>query len=130
MRRLLGGLAAALVALLLILFAVSNRAPAELKLEPLPFVLALPLYAMLLGTLVVGFLAGGIIAFFAGAKTRRRARRAEAEAARLERELAAARSQLAVRAEGEARLARSAPGLTRGLPAPSILPPHSLPKAS
>ncbi len=126
MRRLVGSVAGLFAALLLILFAVSNRAPVELKLEPLPYVLDLPLYALLLGTLVLGFLLGAVAAFFASQRTRRRARRAEAEAARLEAALRQARAELDKRLAAEAALARSA----KGLPAPPGALPRSLPKAS
>lgn len=89
--KLLSWIAGALTALVFVLFAVSNRAPVTLRIEPLPFTLELPLYAAILASLLFGFILGGIGAWLGGARTRRRARRAEAEAKHLKEELAAAR---------------------------------------
>ncbi len=79
-----------LVALALILFAVSNRELVALRIEPLPFFLELPLYAALLAALFLGFVAGGLVSWLGSWKWRRRARRAEGEAERLRRERAGA----------------------------------------
>ncbi len=89
--KLISWLAGALTALVLVLFAVSNRAPVSLRLEPFPFALELPLYGGVFASLVLGFVLGGIGAWIAGRRTRRRARLAEAEARRLKEELAEAR---------------------------------------
>ncbi len=51
-------IALALVAVLLILFAVSNRETVSVELWPLPALMQLPLYLLVLGTLVVGFFLG------------------------------------------------------------------------
>jgi putative membrane protein len=95
--KLIGWLVGALVALLLILFAVSNRAQVGLRLEPLPFLIELPLYAAMLAVLVIGFVSGGFLAWLGGGKWRRRARRAESDAERLRSTLAEARTQGAQR---------------------------------
>jgi lipopolysaccharide assembly protein A len=77
------------LALLLIIFAVSNRDAATVTLWPLPLAIDAPLYLIVLLSLLVGFLAGELVAWFNGRRWRRearfRARRIEA----LERELAA-----------------------------------------
>jgi lipopolysaccharide assembly protein A len=88
--RLIGWTFGAVVALALILFAVSNRELVALKIEPLPFFVELPLYAALLAALFAGFVAGGLVSWLGSWKWRRRARRAEGEAERLRRERAEA----------------------------------------
>lgn len=88
--KLIGWTFGGLVALGLILFAVSNREPVAIRIEPLPFSLELPLYAALLAVLFAGFVAGGLVSWLGSWKWRRRARRAEGEAERLRRERAEA----------------------------------------
>ncbi|HLI10929.1 MAG TPA: lipopolysaccharide assembly protein LapA domain-containing protein [Alphaproteobacteria bacterium] len=93
--KLIGWILGALVAIVLILFAVSNRGAVALQIWPLPFSLELPLYAALLAALVIGFIAGGLGGWLGGFKWRRRARRAESEAAALRRQLAELRATAA-----------------------------------
>jgi len=83
-----------LAALLVILFAVSNRQPAVLGLWPLPFLLQLPLYLLALLSLLAGFVGGAIITRIATHHTRRELRRSRRRIAALERELAATQAQL------------------------------------
>lgn len=85
----------ALVALVLILFAVSNREAVSVGLWPLPSALALPLYLVVLGTLVIGFFAGQFVTWIGGWRWRREARRSRERIAALERELDAERTQRA-----------------------------------
>jgi len=105
--RLIHWLVTAPLALLLIIFAVSNRDSTVVTFWPLPAELAAPLYLIVLLSLLVGFLAGEFVAWINGRRWRRearfRARRIEA----LERELAATQAQLAAH-EGATRL--PAPG--------------------
>ena len=61
----------ALVATVLALFAVSNRAAVSLGLWPLPFILELPLYLVILAALLIGFGAGAFAAWVAGRSTAR-----------------------------------------------------------
>jgi uncharacterized integral membrane protein len=89
----------ALVAVLLILFAVSNRETVSVGLWPLPAVLELPLYLVVLGTLVVGFFFGQLVGWIGGWRWRREARRSRERVAMLERELEAERA-----AHGEPRV--------------------------
>ena len=119
MKRILGGALGALMAIILILFAISNRTPVTLGLEPLPFVLDAPLYAAVLVAFVVGFLAAGITAFVVGGRGRRTRRHAVAEAKRLREEVAALKE--AARAEAEAR-ARAQALLGTGAPMPGSAP--------
>ena len=88
----------ALVALVLALFAVSNREAVSVALWPLPSVLQLPLYLVVLGTLVIGFFAGQLVTWVGGWRWRREARRSRERIAMLERELEAERLQHAERA--------------------------------
>lgn len=84
----------ALVAVVLALFAVTNRATVPLGLWPLPIVLDLPLYLAIIAALLIGFVAGALCAWTAGRQRRREARRRGRRIAALERELAATQAQL------------------------------------
>jgi uncharacterized integral membrane protein len=86
----------ALVALVLILFAVSNRESVSVELWPLPALIELPLYLVVLGTLLVGFFAGELVAWVRNWRWRRDARRSRDRIAVLERELDVARSPRAM----------------------------------
>jgi putative membrane protein len=76
------------VALLIVLFAVSNRAPAVVEIWPFPYQLALPLYAVILLTALVGFIAGLVASWLAGAAKRREMRRLRRQVKDLEESLA------------------------------------------
>src|SRR4030095_3510990 len=70
-----------------VLIAVSNRQPVELALWPLPHLVVMPVYLLVIGVLRLGILAGLGRGWWAGRHHRRRAREASGEAARLDREL-------------------------------------------
>ncbi len=70
-----------------VLIAVSNSQPVQLALWPLPHLIVMPLYLLVVGMLLLGVLAGLGMGWWAGRHHRRRARSASGEAARLEREL-------------------------------------------
>ena len=70
-----------------VLIAVSNRQPVQLALWPLPHLVVMPVYLLVIGMLLLGVLAGLGMGWWAGRHHRRRAREASGEAARLEREL-------------------------------------------
>ncbi|HYB10028.1 MAG TPA: LapA family protein [Alphaproteobacteria bacterium] len=91
--RLIRWIGGVFVAVLLILFAVSNRTTVPLRIEPLPYLIEAPLYAALLLSLIVGFVLGGIAAWLGARKWRRRARAAERECERAKSDLAEARKQ-------------------------------------
>jgi uncharacterized integral membrane protein len=62
----------ALVALILILFAVSNRETVSLGLWLLPgAVIELPLYLLVLGTLIFGFVVGELVGWIGSWRWRR-----------------------------------------------------------
>ena len=84
----------ALVALILILFAISNRETVSLGLWLLPgAAIELPLYLLVLGTLVFGFVVGELVGWIGSWRWRREARRGHERIAALERELEAALAQ-------------------------------------
>ena len=88
--RVLFWLITSLVALVCVVFAVSNRAGVTLTLWPLSAEFSAPLYLVVLLALLMGFLVGLLVAWIwswgARRAARQRARRIEA----LERDLAAA----------------------------------------
>ena len=110
------------VALVAILFAISNRGIVTLSLWPLPFTLATPVYLATLVALVLGFLAGGFIVWNSQRRHRRRARRESNRVLYLERELKEAQARAAA---AEKRLAES----TRPVSGPvsGTLPGSALP---
>jgi uncharacterized integral membrane protein len=81
-------------AALLIPFALSNRAPVSLEFWPLPLLVYLPLYLLVLALLLAGFIIGAAATWIAGRRIRRELRRRCRRVEVLERELAATRSQL------------------------------------
>ena len=84
-----------IIAAALALFAVSNRESVTLGLWPLPFLVELPLYLLVLVVLLFGFLFGELAAWIAGRRRRREVRRSRRLIAALERELSATQAQLA-----------------------------------
>jgi putative membrane protein len=84
----------ALVAVVLALFAVSNRLSVALALWPLPFVIELPLYLAILAALLIGFIGGALAAWTSGRRRRRENRLRGRRIAVLERELAAREAPL------------------------------------
>jgi uncharacterized integral membrane protein len=79
---------------LLIPFALSNREPVSLGFWPLPILVDLPLYLLVLALLLAGFIIGAAATWIAGRRIRRELRRRRRHVEALERELAATRSQL------------------------------------
>jgi lipopolysaccharide assembly protein A len=109
--RLLYWIAILGVAIILAVFAVSNREAASLALWPLPFVVGLPLYLMVFAAVLAGFVVGVLTAWMAGAQRRRELRRCRRRNDALARELAATQAQLNPAALDEAdRIGGTAPG--------------------
>ena len=98
---------AAAVAVVVIAFAVANRGVVPISVEPLPYVLEVPVWVLSAGALAVGFLAGALVRWLLDLKWHRAARRSRRRARALERELAEARARLATagRCGGAAALA-------------------------
>jgi putative membrane protein len=87
-RGLLSALIAIPLALLVVLFAVSNRAPIAVELFPLPDQLVLPLYLLVLPLVALSFLLGALLMWVLGHPARALARREAVRAQKLEKELA------------------------------------------
>src|SRR5665213_3402379 len=100
-------------AVLLALFAVSNREVVSLGLWPLPFLVELPLYLLMLVALVAGFVFGRLAGWVGARHRRRERRRRNRHIAALERELAATQADATPTVEpaiGTAALPLSRPG--------------------
>jgi putative membrane protein len=82
------------VAVLLILFAVSNRERVSVALWPLPLLADTPLYLLCFLSLLLGALIGSSAAWIAGRPDRRELRARRRRIRALERELTATQSQL------------------------------------
>ena len=99
--RILAWAIAGAVAVIVIAFAVANRGPVTISVAPLPYKLDIPMWALAVGALVVGFLTGALVRWLLDHKVRRMARRGRRRTRVLEQELAGARKKLdeAVRAQ-------------------------------
>jgi uncharacterized integral membrane protein len=78
-----------------VLIAVSNTQRTELALWPIPHMVIMPLYLLVLGVLVLGVLAGLGLGWWAGRHHRRHARGRRREIQRLEHEVEDLRAALA-----------------------------------
>jgi uncharacterized integral membrane protein len=103
-----------------VLIAVSNSQPVQLMLWPLPHVVEMPLYLLVVVVLLLGVLAGLGMGWWAGRHHRRRARHASGEAARLEREAQRLREAVAA-APAPASTAARAPHEQRAIERQSAL---------
>jgi uncharacterized integral membrane protein len=78
------------LAILLVVFCVSNRGPVPVSLDPLgtmpQFTFAPPLFLLLMGAVILGVILGGIGTWLTQSHYRRKAARRKAELARLRRE--------------------------------------------
>lgn len=102
MSKVLFWIVAAPLAVAIIVFSVNNRSEVTLDLWPLDMTTApLPVFAVVLASLLAGFVLGGMVAWFSGAETRKRARQMSRRAEAAERELAKAEERI-VRLEEEA----------------------------
>ena len=72
-------------ALVVVIFAVNNRARVQLSLWPFDLAPAPRVYVVVLGALLVGFLAGGLAVWFTGLSAKREARRNRSKLSKLER---------------------------------------------
>jgi uncharacterized integral membrane protein len=86
--KLLTTLLAAALALVVILFAVSNRMPVTLEVWPFPFAVTLGLYAVVLLSALLGFLVGVVAHWLMASEQRRELRRRRAQVRDLEQSLA------------------------------------------
>lgn len=84
---------AAIAALILIAFSIANRGGIALSFAPLPFTVEVPLFAVALGALALGLIAGVIAKTVVGGPHRRIARDRQHRIRALEREVAALRAE-------------------------------------
>ena len=82
------------LAIIIVLFAVSNRDGVIVTFWPIPVTIEAPLYLIVLLALAVGFLTGELVAWINGRHHRRHARRRARRIAELERELDATQAKL------------------------------------
>ena len=75
------------VAIVAVVFSITNREPAALNLWPLGITLEVPLFILVLGSGLVGLILGGMITWLSAGRVRRRARKAEYRASDAEREV-------------------------------------------
>ena len=83
----------ALLLLILAVFAVSNKDAVTVSIEPLPYIVELPLYLLVFAVLLVGLLIGAMFGWWVAWSAARR--RAEAEKQRRARETRQAASPAA-----------------------------------
>ena len=76
------------VTLLVVVFSVANMNAVTIDLWPLELTLDVPLFAIVLGSLLAGFVIGAIVMWISDGRTRNRARQNYYKASHLERELA------------------------------------------
>ncbi len=96
MRKILTAIVVLPVAVLLVVFAVANREPVILSLDPFSpgapaWSIQLPLYIVILLAIAVGVVIGGVTDWIGQARYRREARLGRSEVRRLEQEAAALR---------------------------------------
>ena len=97
MRKFLAALIWIPVALLVLLFAVTNRQPVVISLDPFSaenpaLSVQGPLFLMLMGALMVGIILGGLTDWLRQSPLRREARHSRAKVRELEQELARLRA--------------------------------------
>jgi uncharacterized integral membrane protein len=107
--RVLGRALLLVLAVFLIVFAVSNRETVSLAFWPFPFLVESPLYLLFFLTLLIGGLIGAAAAWLAGGRNRRDLRRQRRRIEALERELIATQSQLSVPADPQPPLPANRP---------------------
>jgi putative membrane protein len=74
----------ALLLLILVVFAVANKGAVTVSVEPLPFVIELPLYLLVFAAILLGLLIGALAGWLAAWSSARR--KAEAERQRQARQ--------------------------------------------
>ncbi len=82
------------LAIVAVVFAISNRAAATLNLWPFGISVEAPLFILVLGSALVGLIAGGVIAWLSASTTRQRRRAAVHRADSAQRELAYLRQKI------------------------------------
>lgn len=83
------------LAVLMALFGIANSETARLDLDPFPYAIELPLFAVVLAAVFVGLVIGGVSAWIGQGQWRRQARGLNRRVRQLERELENARARTA-----------------------------------
>tara|TARA_B100000029_G_scaffold235432_4_gene232592 strand:- start:2135 stop:2566 length:432 start_codon:yes stop_codon:yes gene_type:complete len=105
-------------------FAAANRHDMEINLDPLPFGLTAPVFAIVLSSILLGLIVGGLSAWFSGRQSRRNARKLRRHNALLETEIAALREKVDAQQ-------LPVPGVQDSvIPAPATQQPRSLATSS
>ena len=86
--RILNTIVGVLVALFIILFAVSNLQAVEITVWPLPYQVEMRLYGVILLAVLAGFTAGGLATWMVGHRKRRELKRLRRQVRDLEQSLA------------------------------------------
>jgi lipopolysaccharide assembly protein A len=100
--RLLTWLVGVVVAVVTVLFAISNRMPISITVWPFPFAIDVGLYIIVIAAVFSGFLVGALLTWVAAGKHRRRVRKQRVEIRALEGELADVRARLVSQDTSEA----------------------------
>lgn len=82
------------ITILAVLFALSNSGSVQVRLWPLPWVAELPLYLLILGSLLLGFLFGAVVAWISSGARRRRLRALSQQVREQAAEIVALRDQM------------------------------------
>ena len=90
------------ITILVLVFAIANRHSAPVDLWPLPFVKEIPLFMLVLVSLLVGIMVGGAVSWISGGVTRKKTRQTLFQLERCERDLEQVRGKLA-KAEAQSR---------------------------
>lgn len=98
------------VALAVISFSVNNRGSVTIDVWPAPFSVEVPVFAVVLVSILGGMIAGAIIAWFSGGRTRSKARMNARRAKSAEREATALREQASEAETAEAPSQLALPG--------------------
>jgi uncharacterized integral membrane protein len=117
--KLLGWVIAVPVGLIVIAFAVANREAVEVRFDPLPYAVEIPIYAVALGAIIFGFVVGAVIRWLFDHRWRRLARLRGRRIRALERES----DRLRERLERDLDTGLAAEPLSRAAAGASSLPP-------
>jgi len=90
------------VTLVVVVFAIANRTTITVNFWPLPWIAQMPLYLVILGSLLAGFLVGAAIAWLSAGRRRQEARATAERLRGLTAELAQLQRQQAAALDGSA----------------------------
>ena len=87
MRKFVSWIISVPLALMIIIFSLVNRDPVTISFWPFPAAMDIPLFALILAALMVGILWGGLAAWLAAGRARKRAREMTLRAEAAEKEI-------------------------------------------